>query len=461
MTGNWKHLSAYLLILALLLTLMASCQTADVDSQNSAHSTSDQTDREQPEQTDFTWANYKITYAPDEWPDGQITAEQFEQFALQLTAMMQKRFGVAPAQFGTASIHAEEDAPRIHVTYDPAMAPEDYQVVVTAGKSPDILLSVRTVTGLFGAMTFLCEEGLPLDGSRPEELRLYAKIQSIASPNFLLYHGVYYLPQGTDNGYAVAKGVNVYKIGAPKTVFDADTCTNPDFEGWGNYGTPRLYEYQGKFYLFASYQSASTMDLGVAVFRSDTPDGQYEMISKGHLQPEGWDASDPVLYIDPQGQPWMIFVHEWTSMADWTGDISAVQLSDDLTETVGEFYTLFRANDCPAYPDNQITEAPYVDTLPDGTLALLWSGSSGGIFTSVAYSTDGVLGPWKQAEAPLFSRDTACPENFFGRGGGAASLFRDQEGRLRMSLSILTDTGDETISVFLHVDDSNGVLKLR
>lgn len=461
MIGTTKRPLACLLLVALLLPLLTSCKTYGGNPQDSAQSTTAQVNDEQPEQTAFTWSDYRITYQPGDWPDGQITVEQFEQFATLLITTMQQRFGTAPTQYGVASVCADEDAPRIHLAYDPAMASEDYQVVVTAGTRPDILLSVKNASALVGAVNAFCEDWLPWDGSQPAELRFYAHTQSLASPKMFLYDGVYYLPQSTENGYAISKGVNFYKMGEPKTVFDASTCTHPDFDGMGKYGTPSLHEYHGKFYLLASYQSESTLDLGIAVFRSDTPDGTYELISKGQLQPTGWDADDPTLYVDPTGRPWMIFVHEWSSMSDWMGDISAVRLSEDLTETVGEFHTLFRANECPAYPTNQVTDAPCVDTLSDGMLVMLWSGSSGGTFTGVAYSTDGILGPWKQAEEPLFSADTVFPENFFGLGGGSPSLFRDQSGRLRMSLSIRTGAGDESLSVFLHIDDSDGILKLR
>lgn len=472
---NRKHngLSRMLaLLLTVLMILLSACETATpakgTDTQSAGTDASERTESttvatEAPSFTG-TWSDYKITFNPDEWPSGEggLSATQFLKIAVNLIQLMEDRFDSAPQQFGIFTADSEINTPRIHLAYDASLTEREYQVVVTEDSIPDILLSAGSANGLFGAITFLCEECLPWDGSLPEPRSFSSAVVYWADPCVMLYDGVYYMPQGTGSGYSVAKSADLYTWSEQKTVFDASTCTNPAFDGIGDYWAPELHEYQGKFYIFATYRSAATDHRGAAIFRSDTPDGEYELISDGHLQPEGWDSIDPTLYVDPDGNPWMVFVHEWTSMSDGIGDMTAVRLSEDLTETVGEFYPLFKANECRAYSGNTVTDGPWIYEMPDGKLAMVWSGTGKGYTTCVAYSENGILGPWEQADELLFADDTKLPQGFFEHGGGHAMLFRDQNGDLRMSLHILpTSTYSNRMPFFLHIDDSDGVLRVK
>lgn len=464
-----------LLLLTVLLILLSACETANpskgTETSQTGTDVSEKTEKteitsastEVPELTG-TWSDYKITFNPEEWPteEGQLNTTQFLNFAVSMMQSMEDRFGIAPKQFSIASADSENELPQIHLAYDASLSERAYQVVVTSDAIPDIILSAGSANGLFGAITFFCEECLPGDGSLPEACSFSSSVVYWADPCVLLYDGVYYMPQGTGSGYSVAKSTDLYTWSEQKVVFDASTCTNPAFDGIGDYWAPELHEYHGQFYIFATYRSEKTDHRGVAIFRSDTPDGEYELITDGHLQPEGWDSIDPTLYVDPDGNPWMVFVHEWTSMPDGIGDMTVVRLSDDLTETVGEFSSLFKANECRECPDNKVTDGPWIYEMPDGKLAMLWSGGGKGYTTCVAYSENGILGPWEQAEDLLFSDDTDLPQGFFGYGGGHAMLFRDQEGKLRMSLHILsTSAYSKRMPFFLHVDDSDGVLRVK
>ena len=418
---------------------------------------------ETPPPQDAAWSDYMITYTETEWPASQMRRSLFAACGKEIIARMEKRFETAPAGYAEVSKLENPDVPQLHFSFDANLPEQAYHIVITNDPHPAITLTAGSKRALFGAVTYFMEECLPWDGSLPAPTDYSASIPLIADPCVLLADGTYYMPFGTGSGYAIVKSDDLYNWSEPQVIFDANTCTNPAFDGFDNYWAPELHAYQGKFYLFATYKSAATGHRGAAIFRSDTPDGTYELISNGHLQPEGWDAIDPTLYIDEQGDPWMVFVHEWTSMPDGVGDMTAVRLTEDLTAVTGEFYPLFKANETPYYPSNNVTDGPVLHQMPDGRLAMVWSGSSNGYFTYAAYSENGVLGPWVQAEEPLFARDTAdCPETMFRNGGGHAMLFTDKNGDLRMSLHVMfTASYEGRMPFFLHIYDSDGHLKIK
>ena len=98
------------------------------------------------------------------------------------------------------------------------------------------------------------------------------------------------------------------------------------FDGNGCFWAPECHYHNGNFYLFATYLSRSSTRRGVSVFRSQSPLGPFEELSGGHVTPFDWDSIDGTLYIDGDGQPWMVFVHEWTSTADNTGTMAAAKM---------------------------------------------------------------------------------------------------------------------------------------
>lgn len=52
---------------------------------------------------------------------------------------------------------------------------------------------------------------------------------------------------------------------------------------------------------------------------------------------------DGTLYVDPSGQPWMVYAHEWLQTVD--GTMEAIRLAPDLTRTIGDPVLLFKASD--------------------------------------------------------------------------------------------------------------------
>ncbi|MBP5256020.1 MAG: family 43 glycosylhydrolase [Clostridia bacterium] len=202
----------------------------------------------------------------------------------------------------------------------------------------------------------------------------------------------------------------------------------PDFAGtrWA----PEVYEYRGEYYMITTYSSSKTNRHGCAVFRSASPRGEFVLHSDGHVTPPDWDALDCTLYIDGEGQPWMIFVHEWISTDDNIGRMACAKMSDDLSEFISEPVELFRATDAPWHTQG-VTDGPFIHKCADGSLIMLWSNwDSDGYCVGKAKSPDGsVTGPWIQLEDRLYSKSIDGDYD-----GGHGMIFEDFDGRLWLVL---------------------------
>jgi beta-xylosidase len=223
-----------------------------------------------------------------------------------------------------------------------------------------------------------------------------------------------------------------------------------------NQWAPEVYEYRGAYYMITTYRSSKTGRRGCAVFLSDHPDGKYTLFSDGHVTPSDWDSIDGTLYIDPEGKPWMVFVHEWTSTDDSVGRMAAARLSDDLKEFITEPVELFRADD-PVWSEGQITDGPFIYRCADGQLLMIWSnGDRFGYCVGVARSASGeVTGPWTQDEVPLYSLGHSGLYN-----GGHGMIFTSFEGDTYVSMHNNNGTTDTTGSkpFFLRIREEGGTL---
>ena len=97
-------------------------------------------------------------------------------------------------------------------------------------------------------------------------------------PCILLYGDKYYLYANGGNGFSVRTSEDLLEWTSTKMIFTADGS-----DAIGDFWAPECHYYNGKFYLMATYKSSRNNHRGVAVFRSDTPDGTFEIISKNTL----------------------------------------------------------------------------------------------------------------------------------------------------------------------------------
>ena len=162
----------------------------------------------------------------------------------------------------------------------------------------------------------------------------------VRDPFVLVYGGKYYM-YGTGLagwGYGCCVSEDLENWSAPHAVYSFPE----GFDVAGDYWAPECHYYEGSFYLFATYRIGSTDKRGTAVFRADHPLGPFEMISDGPVTPHNTDCIDGTLYVDPDGQPWIVYVDEWTSAEDGIGDMRCAKLSDDLSKTVRDTFEIIR-----------------------------------------------------------------------------------------------------------------------
>ena len=136
-------------------------------------------------------------------------------------------------------------------------------------------------------------------------------------------NGKYYL-YGTPGKYAWhgADGFYCYisddleNWEGPQKVFAPDETFCSD----RNYWAPEVHKYNGAYYMFTTYRSSVTGHRGCTIMKSDSPEGPFVPISKnsngepGHPTPDDLYTIDATLYVDREGQPWMVYSKEWMTV---------------------------------------------------------------------------------------------------------------------------------------------------
>lgn len=234
-------------------------------------------------------------------------------------------------------------------------------------------------------------------------------------------------------------------------------CVETPADFLENQWAPEVYARNGRYYMITTYRSAKTRHRGCAVFVSDNPEGPFRLLSDGHVTPKEWDCIDGTLYIDESGQPFMVFVHEWTCTEDSIGRMACARLSPDLSRLVSEPVELFRADD-PEWSTRGVTDGCFLYRTKNGKLLMIWSNwDAAGYCVGVAESESGrVTGPWRQHSERLFSKEMTGEYD-----GGHGMLFTDSCGRLWMSLHSPNDSaaGRAETAVFVPLRDTGDTLE--
>ena len=285
-------------------------------------------------------------------------------------------------------------------------------------------------------------------------------LKSLRDPFVLVTEEAYYL-YGTDVGdggwnnsvLACYKSTEGLSSGWHKT--DELVYERPKFaekQLWA----PEVHKYKDSYYMITSYFSSDTEHRGCSILKAPTPEGKFVEITNGQITPKDWDAIDGTLYVDEDGAPWLIFVHEWTSTEDKIGRMAAARLGEDLTHLITEPKELFRADD-PSWTENGTTDGPFMYKTKDGELLMLWSNFVErdycvGIARSKSARPDG---EWTQDERLLFSKEITGNYD-----GGHGMIFTDRDGKMYLSVhspNLPTDTVKEEV-VFIPVSEENGRL---
>lgn len=235
----------------------------------------------------------------------------------------------------------------------------------------------------------------------------------------------------------------------------------PDFWATMNFWAPEVHEYNGRFYMFASF-AAPQRHRCTEILVADEPEGPFEPWSDGPITPAHWQCLDATLYVDEAGNPWTVFCQEWVQIHD--GAMHAMRLSTDLKRTVGRPIFLFNAseapwvsrNDWPAATDRMgfphyVTDGPFLYKTTGGSLLMLWSSfGARGYAMGIARSESGTpAGPWTHDPEPLWAED-----------GGHGMIFRTFDGRLFLTLHQPNDTPNER-AAFHELEERNDSLFLK
>lgn len=267
---------------------------------------------------------------------------------------------------------------------------------------------------------------VPMDGKTLDNIRIR---DPFVLP--LTETGTYYL-YGTGRPLGVP-GFDAYRSRDLKSWEGPFPVFRPSKDYWGqrDFWAPEVHVYRGRYYMFATFSPAREGPRGTAVLASDSPEGPFMPHSEGPVTPPDWYALDGTLYVDQDGNPWMVFCHEWVQTGD--GVVCATRLSEDLSRASGEPVSLFHASDAPwgietGHDDKRgrVTDGPWLHPLADGSLLMLWSsfGTGPAYMVGSARSASGtIMGPWTVGREPIFTLD-----------GGHPMLFRTFDGKWAMSL---------------------------
>lgn len=265
--------------------------------------------------------------------------------------------------------------------------------------------------------------------------------------------GKYYM-YGTNGMHAFGKGdvLNVYtstdlvEWSDPHVVFKPDDNFWADLDFWA----PEVHKYNGKYYMFVSFNS-NTKHRGTQILVSESPTGPFVPITEYPVTPAEWECLDGTLYVE-DGVPYMIFCHEWTQAKN--GEVCVIQLSEDLTNAVGEPFLLFRATDLPVVKsvkddDCFVTDGPFIYRHSNGHLLMIWSSfGEKGYCEAIAYSESGkISGPWKQCDRLLFEKD-----------GGHGMIFKDKENNLKFVMHSPNHNPDERPKIIDVMETENSIV---
>ncbi len=279
----------------------------------------------------------------------------------------------------------------------------------------------------------------------------------VRDPYVLVHDGKYYMyGTGLSNGagYGCVVSEDLENWSEQIQVF----TPSADFDGYDNFWAPECHYYEGSFYLFATYLSRASGKRGTAIFKASSPTGPFEIITDGHVTPKERDCIDGTLYVDADGQPWMVYVNEWTSSPDKIGEMAIAKLSDDLTHFTSEPKVIFRA-DGHLWTDNRVTDGPFVYSTSKGELLMLWSNSvdKKGYAVGLAISENGKIdGNWLHYPQAFYKKDK---NNEYD--GGHPMLFTTLDGQLMMSIHSPNESGEVvTHAEFIPVEESGDIIRI-
>lgn len=290
----------------------------------------------------------------------------------------------------------------------------------------------------------------------------------IRDPYIVAHKGIYYM-YGTpcmgdyENTLYVYTSTDLCNWNDEKVIF----TLSPDSWGKAELWAPEVHIYKDRFYLFISILGKHGLR-GTQIAVCDSPDGMFEPIINKPATPMDKSCIDGTLYVE-SGVPYIVYSSDWPNnyveeKGCYIGKISAVQLTDDLTEQAGEPFDLFTSDSAPCsaiapavhdYLGKHVTrygsDGPFITTLDNGTLFLTWSPipDMNYIVAAAVSESGSIKGPWQHLDKPVYDNN-----------GGHAMFFYDFDGNRKMCIHYPEREPDER-ALFLDVTEENGIIRLK
>lgn len=245
----------------------------------------------------------------------------------------------------------------------------------------------------------------------------------------------------------------------------------PTSKSWANklVWAPEVHQLNGKYYLFVTLTSHNKLapaeegkqpqeERGTQILVADSPIGPFKPFVNEPAISKKVMTLDGTLWVE-DGQPWMIYCHEWAQITD--GKIELVKLKKDLSGTIGKPTTLFQATDADwvvslkdyskgKHPHGYITDGPWIHRTQSGDLLMIWSSfSNTGYSIGIAQSESRTIkGPWKQQKHPLINQN-----------GGHGMIFKGLDKQLYLTLHHPNDHKNARAQ-FIPIDDNGRTIAL-
>lgn len=313
-----------------------------------------------------------------------------------------------------------------------------YQKIIS---SLAVCLAVVLMTGqtAFAQKTIQVKKHIPLDSIR-------------LSDPFILADSATQMYYMTGTGGLLWKSRDLQYWDGPYIV------ARPDTSSWMGahpmIWAAEIHAYKGKYYYFAtftnrhkiigSYKGNKLQRRACHILVSDHPEGPFIPMKDSVYLPGDQSTLDATFWVDEQNIPWMIYCHEWVQNDN--GTVDKIQLKPDLSGTLGQATTLFRASESPWSREkrngrdapNKVTDGPYLFRTKTGRLGMIWTSWVYDVYTQgVAYSSSGNLdGPWIQQSLPITPPD-------YGHG----MIFRSLNGQTLMAVHSHKNAGGHYIRV--------------
>ena len=204
-----------------------------------------------------------------------------------------------------------------------------------------------------------------------------------------------------------------------------------DMVNWTDHGSPlalesfswaddrawasQCVERNGKFYWYICAHSKLTNGMAIGVAVGDTPTGPFrDAIGKPLFDNGSWDHIDPTVFIDDDGQAWLMWGNPQCyylklneDMVSYQGELGLL----DMTEEAFGGPMMSKREKGKQYKDSYV-EGPWL-TKRNGTYQLLYA--AGGVPEHISYSTaSSPAGPWKYAGEIMPLCDTNSFTNHCG-----------------------------------------------